>query len=434
MPRMWHGRSGDSHGELSTIYRYSDARRVRLRLVAIVLLTALALSVGCAPDEDPEAPERRTGETTQEATAPAGLAALEDVDLQLEPFVEDLDAPLFITHAGDESDRLFVVEQGGRIIVVKDGEPLGRPYLDFSDRVSSGGERGLLGLAFSPDFAQSGRFYVNYTDTSGDTVVARVTAEDPASDAPKLSAPQTILKVDQPYANHNGGCIMFGPDGYLYIGMGDGGSGGDPQGNAQDRDRLLGKMLRIDVEPPVEGGEKPYRIPEDNPYADGGGDPEIWMLGLRNPWRYSFDRETEAMWIGDVGQNSMEEINYAAPGEGGQNWGWNLFEGTEEFRAGSGSADELRRPVIVYTRDEGQSVTGGYVYRGDDYPQLEGLYLYADFSAGWIAGMRADDPSLDSPTRVLVEDAGNPASFGQDAAGELYVVDLGGTVSKVTAR
>lgn len=408
-------------------------------IYAIALAIAVAaLSLGgCSGRQDVRERQPTPPQDGRETTEPAGPAALGDIGIALETVADGLDAPLYLTHAGDGSGRLFVLEQDGRIRVIENGRLVERAYLDITDRVSSGGERGLLGLAFTDDFEESGRFYVNYTDRSGDTIVARFTADDPASDAPRVRGPQTVLKVKQPYANHNGGCIKFGPDGYLYIGMGDGGSGGDPQNNAQNPKRLLGKMLRIDVESGG-SGDKPYAIPEGNPFADGDGAPEVWMTGLRNPWRFSFDRKTGAMWIADVGQNAIEEIDVAEPRVGGQNWGWNAFEGTLDYEGGSGRDGEFKMPVAEYPRDEGQSVTGGYVYRGTQYPQLDGVYLYADFAAGWIAGMRSEEATAAepgrAPTRRLLDDVGSPASFGEDEDGELYLVDLGGKVFRITAE
>ncbi len=351
--------------------------------------------------------------------APASLSAIE---IALEPVADGFDRPLFVTHAGDGSERLFVVEQGGLVRVVRGKTVSDAPFLDVKGRISDGGERGLLGLAFAPDYATSGTLYVNYTDTQGATVVSRFTSDDPTSDAPQLTGPETILRIAQPYANHNGGCIVFEPGTQrLWLGMGDGGAGGDPESRAQNPQELLGKMLVLDFS----AGAKPK--------------PEVVQLGVRNPWRYSFDRETHDLWIGDVGQNAWEEIDFVPLAEAaGVNWGWNLWEGTHPYPEGARpSKDGFRFPITEYGREDGQSVTGGYVYRGSVYPALAGTYFYADYSAGWIAGLQRTDENgaeLAAPReRRLVESAGNPSSFGEDESGELYVCDIGGTLYRVTA-
>jgi glucose/arabinose dehydrogenase len=359
---------------------------------------------------------------SQTESSPADPAA---VELRLEPFASDLRSPLFLTHAGDGSGRVYVVEQEGRVIVL-DAEGGGREtYLDIAERIDSGGERGLLGLAFHPDFASNGRLFVDYTDLSGDTVVSEFGGDAERADP---SSERVVLTIDQPFANHNGGDIAFGPDGYLYIAMGDGGSGGDPLGNGQSLGTLLGKMLRIDVD-----GSEPHDVPAENPFVgDGQALPEIWAYGLRNPWRFSFDRATGDMFIGDVGQGSWEEIDFEPAGEGGRNYGWNVMEGPECFREANCDQEGLILPVTAYGRDEGSTVTGGYVYRGAAQPALAGLYLFADFGSGRIWGFAAADASAGSveATELLETDL-SIASFGEDEAGELYVVDLGGAVHRV---
>ncbi|MBN1286847.1 MAG: PQQ-dependent sugar dehydrogenase [Anaerolineae bacterium] len=341
--------------------------------------------------------------------------------------VDGLARPLYVTHAGDGSGRLFVVLQGGAIVVVRDGERLPDPFLDLTDRVSpearGGGytERGLLGLAFHPDYAENGRFFVNYTDNRGDTVVAEyaVSADDP--DRADPASAKALLTAAQPYGNHNGGHLDFGPDGYLYISLGDGGSGGDPQGNGQNPFTLLGALLRIDVDREGDGG-KPYAIPEDNPFADGAaGAPEVWAWGLRNAWRISFDRATGDLYIGDVGQNLWEEIDFQPAGSaGGVNYGWNAYEGTHVY-SGEALAGDAAMPIAEYGHDQGVSVTGGYVYRGAALPALQGAYIYGDWGSGktWAAyrdaaGVWQNTPFIDTGRQI--------ASFGEDEAGELYVV------------
>lgn len=393
--------------------------------LTIAVAGALALAValgGCSrgtttrPIERPRpAQEPTSTEPTRAPVAPP--PALADLEIRLEPVLAGLDAPLFVTHAGDGSGRLFVVEQGGLIRAARDGKLASRPFLDVRSKISTGGERGLLGLAFAPDYEDNGRFYVNYTDTSGDTVVARYAAEDPASDSPALSQPEIVLTIDQPYANHNGGCIVFAPDGTLWVGMGDGGSAGDPQDRAQDPGERLGKMLSLDVE----ASKQPR--------------PRVVLSGLRNPWRFSFDRETDDLWIGDVGQGEWEEIDLVSfAGAEGTNFGWNLWEGAHPYPPGAKpSRSGFRFPVIEYDHDEGYSVTGGYVYRGERYPDLRGTYLYADFGSGFVAGARVTDDG-EVEERVLLRDSGTtPSSFGEDEAGEVYLVDYNGRVLRVAA-
>jgi len=304
------------------------------------------------------------------------------------------------------------------------------------------GERGLLGLAFSPGYATNGRLYVNYTDTSGNTVIARYTALDPASDTPTFAAPKTVLAVQQPYANHNGGNLQFGPDGYLYIGLGDGGSAGDPGRRAQNHKSLLGKMLRIDTGDRL--GATPfsgtYRIPRSNPfYKKRGYRKELWAVGLRNPWRYSFDAQTGDLWIGDVGQDKWEEIDFARARRGGQNWGWNQWEGNHRYRTRPRRLSKrgYSFPIAEYRHPSGESITGGYVYRGSAYPALNGTYLYADFVNGWIAGVRRTSTTgrvLHRPQRArLLQTSAMISSFGQDDARELYFTDYRtGSVWRVT--
>jgi glucose/arabinose dehydrogenase len=401
-----------------------------------VAVVALLSSSGCTPKASvPVAAVDSTPNTSSPTPANQPAVALADLNLKLAQQWSGFSAPVYLTHAGDASGRLFVVEQGGVVKVIADGKVLDRSYLDVRSLVSSGGERGLLSVAFAPDFKSNGRLYVNYTGRDGDTRVARYTANDPASDAPTWNA-QEVLSVPQPYANHNGGDLEFGPDRMLYIGLGDGGSGGDPQKRAQNPSELLGKMLRIDVgeagAPPADGR---YSIPADNPFVgDASARPEIWALGLRNPWRYSFDASSGALWIGDVGQDEWEEIDYAPPATGGQNWGWNLWEGDHPYPVGAPapSRSGYSFPVLEYPHSEGISVTGGYVYRGKRSPALVGTYLYADFGSGWIGGIRLESPDgapAAAPEKlVLLKTKTQPSSFGVDENGELYLVDYNGSV------
>lgn len=341
------------------------------------------------------------------------------------PVVEGLTRPVDVQDAGDGSGRLFIVEQPGAIRIFQDGHLLATPFLDINERVDDGGnEQGLLGLAFHPDYETNGYFYVNYTGRGGDTFIARyqVTGDPNVADP---GSETILLEAAQPFPNHNGGVVAFGPDGYLYLGLGDGGAAGDPFGNAQSLDTLLGKVLRIDV-----SAAEPYAIPADNPFENGGGKPEIWLYGLRNPWRLSFDRATGDMFIADVGQGAWEEVDYLQAGSpGGANFGWKYREGAHDY-VGGGPPD-LVEPVAEYSHSEGGcSITGGYVYRGTSLPEWQGIYLYGDYCSGLVWGLIRSGPGWQS--RVLFETGFRISSFGEDAAGELYVADLRGAVYRLS--
>lgn len=338
--------------------------------------------------------------------------------------------PTFVIGAPNDTSRLFILEQSsGLIHLLKNGQLASTPFLDLSSQVSSdGGERGLLGLAFHPNFTANGWFYVNYIDKSGNTVVARYHAT-PGLDTADPNSQHLILHVTQPYPNHNGGMLAFGADGYLYIGLGDGGSEGDPGNRSQNGQELLGKMLRIDVT----GGD-PYAIPPNNPFVNNAAmRPEIWALGLRNPWRYSFDRATGDLYIADVGWNDWEEIDVQLAGQGGQNYGWRIFEGNHATGLSGLSqvVPNLTAPVYQYNHSGGNcAVTGGYVYRGSALPELQGLYFFADYCSAriwtlrWSGGAISD---LQERTAQLAPGGGlsigQISSFGQDSAGELYLCD-----------
>jgi glucose/arabinose dehydrogenase len=350
-------------------------------------------------------------------------------DFGLELVADGFDQPVQVVDPGDGSGRLFVVEQPGRIRIVDDGQVVPEPFLDISDLVGCCGERGLLSVAFHPDYATTGDVFVDYTDRNGDTVVARYQVSTTDPNRLDATSAETILTVDQPAANHNGGLLLFGPkDGDLYIGLGDGG-GGNGQ-NGQDLSTLLGKILRIDVDGPA--GGPLYAVPPDNPFVDRpGARPEIWALGVRNPWRFSFDRVTGDLWIGDVGSATYEEVNFQpATSAGGENYGWDAMEGTT-CRV-EGGCDAFVPPVSGFDRDEGCVVTGGYVYRGSAMPDLHGVYLFADYCSGRVWGLIRDTSSA---WRRLgpVETGLRISSFGEDATGELYVVDIEGAIYRLRA-
>jgi glucose/arabinose dehydrogenase len=406
------------------------------------LLAILVLATGCAGQNStaratprsntPSAVLSPSASPTSSPLTPTTTSPEKD-SFKLTPVTAGLQSPVYATYAPDGSDRLFIVEQAGRIRVLKNGQLLAAPFLDIQPLVVSGGERGLLSVAFHPDFASNGIFVVDYTRASsnaadlGDTVIARYRVTPAGADVANASTGQTLLTVDQPQPNHNGGLVMFGPDGMLYVGMGDGGGGGDegsghaPQGNGQSLTTLLGKMLRIQVD-----RTGPYTVPSGNPNLGPGTRPEIWAYGLRNPWRFSFDRATGDMYIGDVGQNAWEEIDVQpAASVGGVNFGWPVWEGSHLYRGGQLVGDT--KPAADYSHAGANcSVTGGYVYRGSGIPSLQGFYFYGDYCSGklWslvrLAGQWHASLILD--TDFLI------SSFGEDQVGELYIVDLRGSV------
>jgi uncharacterized protein (TIGR03437 family) len=346
-------------------------------------------------------------------------APAQEPPLRLRRIAAGLRNPTDVQAPHDGSRRLFFAQQDGLVRVFRDGILLEAPFLDLRPKTRAGGERGLLGLAFPPEFAAKGYFYVNYTDLAGDSVIARYRVRPDNADLADPATETVVLTQRQPFANHNGGRLAFGPDGYLYIGFGDGGSAGDPQNNAQNGRTWLGKMLRIDTE----SGPAPYRVPSDNPFL-GRADflPEIWALGLRNPWRYSFDRETGDLWIADVGQNRAEEIDFQpASSRGGENYGWNVMEGFACRIAGCRPDPGFTPPVYEYGRSEGISVTGGFVYRGALYPNLRGLYVYGDYGSGRIWGLRRENGQW--VNRLLLASGKAISAFGEDEAGELYLAD-----------
>lgn len=344
----------------------------------------------------------------------------------LREIADGLEFPVHLASPpGDE--RLFVVEKVGTIRVVREGEVLEEPFLDLRGEVSGGSEQGLLSVAFHPGYAANGRFFVDYTDRAGDTRVVeyRVSSDPDRADPAPV---RIVLEVDQPFANHNGGLLVFGPDGKLYVGLGDGGSGGDPRGNGQNTGTLLGSLLRIDVDDGT-----PYAIPPDNPFVgQAGARGEIWAYGLRNPWRFSFDRQTGDLYIADVGQNDLEEVNAEPGDEGGLNYGWNVMEGTECFRSDDCDRSGLVLPVQEYDHGAGCSVTGGFVYRGAALPALAGLYFFSDFCSSFVRSFRlAGGQAVEERRWPGLEPGGRVTSFGEDAAGELYILTREGSVFQI---
>ena len=365
-----------------------------------------------------------------DSTSPPHTSPLErpdsTIELVLTPVATGLSQPLYLTApAGD--GRLFMVEKTGGIRIVKDGALLPAPFLDLSGAVSTGSEQGLLSMAFHPDYGSNGFFYVDYTDVDGNTHVTRYSVSANDADVADPASAKTILTVEQPFANHNGGLLLFGPDGKLYVGLGDGGSGGDPLGNGQNLETLLGKILRIDVD----AGD-PYAIPPDNPFVGrAGARGEIWAYGLRNPWRFAFDAKSDRLYIADVGQAAWEEVNVVPADEGGRNFGWSTMEGAHCYGASSCDESGLTLPVLEYGHDDGCSITGGYVYRGTLAPDVLGRYFYSDFCAGFLRSFTFDGTTASTPTTWNVGDIGNVQSFGEDAAGELYVLSTNGTAYRV---
>jgi glucose/arabinose dehydrogenase len=329
--------------------------------------------------------------------------------------------PVHVTHAGDGSGRIFVVEQAGRIRILDNGAALPSPFLDISSLVACCGEQGLLSVAFPPGFPAKQHFYVNYTRIAdGATVVARYRVSAGDANAADPASEEVLLTIPQPFSNHNGGQLAFGPDGYLYIGMGDGGSGGDPLNSGQTPGVLLGKLLRIDVE----SGTVPYGIPATNPFLGMAGyREEIWALGLRNPWRFSFDRGTGDLYIGDVGQSAVEEIDVQPAGDrGGRNYGWNLMEGAGCYNSATCATAGLTLPIATYDHSQGCSVTGGMVYRGAALPALQGIYFYGDYCSGRIWGLRGNGAGWE--TALLADTTLTITTFGEDESGNVYVINF----------
>jgi glucose/arabinose dehydrogenase len=423
--------------------RTDRPRRLRVALGLVVAIALLAAA--CGDDDGPETTSPGSPSIAPGATTTDGdpVPPVPDDAIRLTP-VAEVDLPVaFASRPG--TDDLYVAGQAGvveRIAVTAGGEepssPGGEgpafaladePVLDLSSLTRARGEQGLLGLAFSPD---GGLLYVDYTDRVGHTHVVEYRMDGDVADP---ASARELLFIEQPYTNHNGGQLAFGPDGMLYVGMGDGGSRGDPEDRAQDPDDLLGKILRIDPTPADDG--TPYTIPPDNPFATGGGRPEIWMTGLRNPWRFGFDRATGDLWVADVGQNEIEEVTWlpADPAGTGRcaNLGWPYLEGTQPFRGDPPTGVTLVDPIAEYDHGDGScSVTGGYVYRGSAVPALEGVYVYGDYCSSELWGVAAAGGAVVASGALGASvDANTLSSFGEGADGELYVLSIEGTVYRI---
>ncbi|HKF23954.1 MAG TPA: PQQ-dependent sugar dehydrogenase [Candidatus Angelobacter sp.] len=385
---------------------------VRTGALLAALLVAVFVIAGCGGDHS----------TPPSALPPPALT----------PVASGFNSPLGLEQAGDGSGRLFVVEQGGTIKIIQNGSVLPAAFLDVSSKVTTGAEMGLLGVTFHPNYSANGKLYVNYTRTSSgqiQSVIAEYTASPANANQVNIATERILLTVDQVgnFMNHKAGQLAFGPDGLLYFGLGDGGGGGDPFGHGQNTATLLGKMMRIDVNSTDPGLQ--YHIPADNPFAAGGGLPEIWAFGFRNPWRFSFDRGTGRLFVADVGQDAFEEVDIV---QKGGNYGWNIMEGMHCFNPPSGcNTAGLILPITEYSHAEGNAVIGGFVYRGSNLPTLRGVYIFGDLGTGKIFALQETSSNVFTRTPLLTTGK-TISSFGQDQAGELYLVDIGaGTIFKL---
>ncbi|HEX6655769.1 MAG TPA: PQQ-dependent sugar dehydrogenase [Candidatus Limnocylindria bacterium] len=407
-----------------------------LGLLAVAALLSAACSApspaptGHFPSSEASASPSTSGGASASPGGTPGPNAHDPNAIHLELVVNGLTDPIGITNAGDGSGRLFVNERAGRILVInRDGTLQQQPFVDLSDRILAGGERGLLGVAFHPDFKDNGRVFVHYSRAGdGATVVSELQASSNHQTADP-SSERVLLTVPQPFSNHNGGQLSFGPDGYLYLGLGDGGSAGDPFGNGQNPDVLLGKLLRLDVDGPHSGGLQ-YGLPPDNAFgpegpSPGKGRPEIWALGLRNPWRFSFDDRTGDLYIGDVGQGNYEEIDrQPANAKGGRNYGWNQTEGLHCYFNKDCDRSQFVDPIAEYPHigTPDCSVSGGYVYRGAAQPRLRGVYVFGDYCSGKIWTLQVDEKRYEP--RVVLKSSLNISSFGAGEDGEIYVANI----------
>jgi glucose/arabinose dehydrogenase len=404
----------------------------------VALLAALLAWAACGSGDDlataPPGTPPPTPPTDSTPTAPPTGQSDSAVSLGLQQVASGLNFPVYLTAPPGDASRLFILEKGGTVRIVKEGALLPTPFLDLSGRVGTRNEQGLLGLAFDPDYASNGRFVVHYDDVSGNTVVSafRVSAED--ADRADPASEALLLSVQQPGPNHKGGQILFGPDRMLYIGLGDGGGSGDPNGMGQSLTDLLGNILRLDV-----SAGAGYTVPPDNPFA-GRADarPELWSVGLRNPWRFTIDPATGDTYIADVGEHDWEEVDVvtAAQGAGrGANFGWNVMEGNHCFGGGQCDPSRFTLPVLEYSHSEGCTVIGGFVYRGAAIPALQGRYFYADYCKGWVRSFRLrDGAAVDLRAWPTLSPGGLVTSFGEDAAGELYLVSAEGLVFKIVPQ
>ncbi len=426
------------------LIRETRADRPTQMLWAALMIAVLAPSCAqqvtvttsqpCGPQISAE-----SGATVSGVPSPTFIAAPAHVpltELRVEPAFPNLsfDRMVHLTCPDDGTSRLFLVLQPGRIMGFDNHSNVTstEAFLDIRDRVNdSSEEEGLLGLAFDPQYRSNGHFYVYYSAAHPRrSVISRFSVSGDIPSRADPSSELVILEVPQPFSNHNGGQLLFGPDGYLYIGLGDGGSGGDPRGHGQDRSTLLGSILRIDVSSAAAGAK--YRVPPDNPFVarNDGARKEIWAYGLRNPWRFTFDRDTGDLWAGDVGQNTFEEVDLIRRG---LNYGWNVMEGLHCFRARQCDSEGLERPVIEYSRSGGCSITGGYVYRGSRLPSLHGAYVYGDFCSGKIWALRYDGTGVTE--RLQIADTGfNIPAFGEDRSGELYILSFDGRIYRFVPR
>ena len=391
-------------------HRMKYSRIASMPLASIPLLCA---SLACSSD------------STAAPTTPG------TVTLRAQQVVEGLASPVYLTAPKGDS-RLFIVEQAGRIRIVKSGALVATPFLDITSRVVSGGERGLLSLAFDPAYATNGRFYVYYTGAQGDIFVDRFTVSSNA-DVANTTSDRVITIQHRANSNHNGGLLMFGPDGFLYMGTGDGGGAGDVPNNAQNTDVLLGKLLRLDV------GSLPYTIPAGNPFVGQAGADEIWAYGLRNPWRYAFDVPPDGsapkLYIADVGQGAREEVDAADASASGRNYGWRTMEGTQCYNPSSGCNQAgLTLPVLDYDHGQGCSISGGSVYRGAAIPEIRGHYFYSDYCSGWLRSFRLSGGAAVDQREWTIGNVGNVTSFGVDSAGELYMLSSNGRVYRLVKQ
>jgi glucose/arabinose dehydrogenase len=388
---------------------------ITMNKLSLTLISVLLISITCYAEERFNGSKHPHKEWTE---------------ISLVPVVRGLKKPTHITHAGDNSGRLFLTEQKGEILIIKNNRISERPFLDIRTRVGCCGERGLLSTAFPEDYLSKKYFYVNYTNKKGNTVIARyrLTSNPDTADP---DSEEILLTIRQPFSNHNGGQIAFGPDGYLYIGTGDGGLAGDPLNNGQDPGALLGKILRIDVE----SGVSPYAVPADNPFVKNKKyRPEIWALGLRNPWRFSFDRNSGDLYIADVGQDKYEEVSFQpSNSRGGENYGWSILEGTHCYGSSMCRKTGMVIPVAEYDHSQGCSITGGMVYRGKSVPSLKGIYLYSDYCSGRIWGLKKSGTAW--LNRLLLNSGLSVSTFGENEKGDIFLADYGtGDIYRIKAK